>query len=338
MPEVLRGSSRLPTFFDLRGDDEPDMTDALGWCLGAVPPLLERLVRRCLNDPTLAIDPARAVVRLQRHVESGRTDIEVIESGNYHVILEAKKGWEIPSDHQLTLYQNDLLGRGDGHRKAPRQCLALLTDATPEYARAMGFDSARFAVPMAHLTWATVLKDIAAVRGKVPVARRWILDELSRYLGAVVHDRRVDSNMVYVVSLNPDTPAWMTCSFIDVVSTHGRYFHAYGKHWPKEQPNYLGFRYNGRLQSIHHVESREIRLGLKGAFPQIVAEPPGEEGWSYAVYQLGPAIAPPKEIRTGKLFRAARVDCMIDTLLTGTTISQARDLTDQRIAQAALES
>ncbi len=72
------------------------------------------------------------------------------------------------------------------------------------------------------------------------------------------------------------------------VEKHSRYFHAYTRHWPKEQPNYLGFRYGGRLQQIRHVERRDIRLGLTGAFPGIRSEPAGEEGYSYAVYTLGP--------------------------------------------------
>jgi len=47
---------------------------------------------------------------------------------------------------------------------------------------------------------------------------------------------------------------------------------------------------------------------------------------------LGQAIKPPHEVRTGdKIKRSARVWCMIDLLLTSKTITEARDLTKNRL-------
>jgi len=49
------------------------------------------------------------------------------------------------------------------------------------------------------------------------------------------------------------------------------------------------------------------------------------------IYTLGPAIMPPGLVRTGKLFRAARVEAALDLLFTCGTISEARDRTRARL-------
>ncbi len=327
VPQLLRSSSAIETVFDLIGQSEPHMTDALGWAITELPELLERLVWRALDDKDAKVDPSSVMVNLQRRVESGRTDIEILQAGAYHIILEAKKGWTIPREIQLRLYERDLLA----NKQAPLQRLALLTDATQAYARASGFDPSLFQVPLSHLTWADVLHDLSSLRLQSPWKRR-IAGDLASYLGTVVHDRRVDSNIVFVLSLSDDSPEWLGMSFVDVVTKQARYFHVYGQGpWPKEAPNYLGFRYHGRLQSIHHVESRDIHLGLQGQIPGIKANPPGEDGYSYAVYKLGPTIRPDHIVRSGNL-RNRWTKCMLDTLLTCDSVVEAEALTNERMA------
>lgn len=302
------------------------MTDALGWAMVEIPELLQRVVQRCLADESAKVGADATVVRLQHRVEGGRTDIEIVSTGKYRIILEAKKGWAIPTEGQLRLYEQDLFGEAT----AERQRIALLTDATEDYARATGFDPSRFKVPLAHITWADVLRDLRGLRLQSPWKRRLRAD-LARYLGGVVHDRRVDSNMVFVLSLSGDSPDWLGMSFIDVVAKHSRYIHPYGQgRWPKEAPNYLAFRYHGRLQSVHHVESRDVVLGLKGHLPGVRVNPPGEEGFSYAVYALGPAMHPDHEVRSGNL-RNRWAWCMLDTLLTCTSIIEAEAVTNRRL-------
>jgi hypothetical protein len=138
------------------------------------------------------------------------------------------------------------------------------------------------------------------------------------------------SNMVFVVAIRSGTnPGWRISS-IDIVEKLRRYFHPAGTGgWPKEPPNYIGFRYKGRLQSIHHIEGYEIVTDLHKVSPKI---PTGL--WDpMFVYRLGPAIRPQEEVKTGRIFRAGRVRCMLDSLLTCKTISAARDLTQRRLAK-----
>lgn len=39
--------------------------------------------------------------------------------------------------------------------------------------------------------------------------------------------------------------------------------------WPLDPPNYLAFRYDSRLQTIHHVERWEVVDDLEPLFPEL---------------------------------------------------------------------
>ena len=119
-----------------------------------------------------------------------------------------------------------------------------------------------------------------------------------------------------------------------------RYFHPVGgSGWPKTPPNYLGFRYGGRLQSIHHVDSYIVVAdgeAMAAAFPEMPSatwEAQDVFTKAHFLYRLGPAIAPAHEVKTGEIYRNGRVWAALDLLLTSQTISKARDLTQQRINQ-----
>ena len=139
-------------------------------------------------------------------------------------------------------------------------------------------------------------------------------------------------NQVFVVALSAqpikdgDDYTW-----IDVVEKEGRYFHPVGNRWPVVPPNYIGFRYYGELQSVHHIDTYEIVGDLSELNPKW---PRREDAADHFVYTLGPAMKPARPMRTGNIYRSGRVWCAIDTLLSGVcdTISDARDETSRRLA------
>jgi hypothetical protein len=136
-------------------------------------------------------------------------------------------------------------------------------------------------------------------------------------------------NMVYVVSLSTHLiNEGASYSWIDVVGKDGRYFHPVGNRWPVLPPNYIGFRYHGALQTVHHIDAYEIVGNLADR----------NQNWpvtdtDHFVYTLGPAMRPARTVRTGNIYRNGRVWCAIDTLLSGAceTISEARDQTASRL-------
>ena len=135
------------------------------------------------------------------------------------------------------------------------------------------------------------------------------------------------SNKVFVVSLGGRGEGW-SISFRDVVEKKNRYFFPVGNRWPDPPPNYLAFRYDGKLQSIHHVKSYVTFTRPSELFQ----EAPKSQEWPlhYCV-ELGPAIMPPHEVRNGpRIVRSNRVYCFLDTLLTNETISDALTETESR--------
>jgi hypothetical protein len=134
------------------------------------------------------------------------------------------------------------------------------------------------------------------------------------------------SNLVYVVSLSSRNPDGWDISFIDVVEKRNRYFYPIRKGWP-DPPNYMGFRYRGKLQSIRRVKSYAIVNNPR----QAVADWPDLDWGPHYVLTLGPAIVPSREVKAGpRVIRSNRCWCMIDALLTSATISDALTETEKR--------
>lgn len=178
------------------------------------------------------------------------------------------------------------------------------------------------------LGWGDVVQLTEKAASGGSIAERRLLRELATYLRGVADMRDTDSNRVFVVALSGSTLEGWPLSLIEVVADRDRYFFpATGKNWPKTPPNYQGFRYWGRLQSIRHVDGYTIDTNMSRHFPGT----PDHEWEPHFVLDLGPPIRPDHEVPTGrKIQRSARVWVDIDLLLTAPSISESLDLTRQR--------
>jgi hypothetical protein len=159
--------------------------------------------------------------------------------------------------------------------------------------------------------------------------QKHLLAELCEYLGGIMTMQKKDSNLVYVVALSSANPDRCPITWIDIVQKNDKYFCPVGGNgWPKEPPNYIAFRYYGQLQSIHHIDGYTVTRNMHDEIPEMPDEVWEDDSY---VYKLGPAIVPSKVVKTGKIFRNGRVWAMLDTLLTCDTISEARDLSQERM-------
>jgi hypothetical protein len=234
-----------------------------------------------------------------------------------HVIIEAKRGWSLPTHDQLHLY-------------TPRfqrsiKALVAMSECTDEYAR-LHLRSPIDRVPVFHIGWEEVAR-LAHPKSGTHAEKR-LLSQFRTYLARIVTMQKQESNLVYVVSLGSGAPSWSKLSWQEIVYKRGLYFHPVGgKGWPKEPPNYVGFRFNGKLQSVHHVDSYRIFTDLHKEIPEAN---PGQ--WEqHFLYTLGPAIRPAKVIKMGRIWPSGRVWAMLDLLLTCDSISEARDKSDARL-------
>jgi hypothetical protein len=150
---------------------------------------------------------------------------------------------------------------------------------------------------------------------------RHVLADLERYLKGVVTMQYVDSNWTYCVSLSERvSPGW-PCSTVDFVVERNTYFCPYAANgWPKTPPNYLAFRWRGRVQDVRHVESYQVVQELEEAIPGI---PKQGNPFLQIVFDLGPRIPMPAPLPNGAPYRATRMWVPLDLLLTEATLKEA---------------
>lgn len=114
----------VQTVFDLLGQRENDVTYALGWGLASAPELTRSLLTNLYG--TDVGEPATISLQ-QAGGDRGYTDIEMLAE-HAHVIIEAKRGWAVPTTAQLGRYAPRLA-------LSPNPLLVALTECSPAYAR-----------------------------------------------------------------------------------------------------------------------------------------------------------------------------------------------------------
>ncbi|WP_316979804.1 hypothetical protein [Shumkonia mesophila] len=102
MALTIRGNRPL-SVFRLNGADENSATFALGWVLERSSSYRQIFIEAAF-DEALGIDDA--FIALQKHGEDGGyTDLEVQMGRRFHLILEAKRWWELPGMEQFSRYR-----------------------------------------------------------------------------------------------------------------------------------------------------------------------------------------------------------------------------------------
>lgn len=323
--KLVCANREVQTVFDLFGESENDMTFSLGWLLGNSAQFLQALLQDITGEKWANAE--NCIVRLQTgRVGYGITDVEIVLGSDLAIIFEAKRGPELPSIGQLELYARAISARV----AAKKKILVALTNATAAYASVALVPNIE-GVPVLHRSWRQI-KDMAenSAPRENSTNKMWLRHFVS-YVGRLLQMETQYSNWTYVVSLAIGNPDGWQISWIDIVEKRYRYFYPIiGGGWPDPPPNYVGFRYHGKLQRISHVESYEIIADPHDVFP----EAPNDT-WKHYCLTLGPPIRPSRDIPVGPGIKyAARVWCMIDTLLTAETITEALVKTKKRDKKA----
>ena len=320
MSELTVHGRHISNFFDLLGDDENALTFAVGWALRQSSHLLKLLLDEIFDQ---RVDSNQAVIRLQGYEsEHGYTDIEVDVPNAGCAIIEAKRGWNLPTSRQLAKYADR-----DAFRAAKKKRLVVLSECIPEYVEHNLNLTRAVRQWVRSLTWQRVIAAAKKIAPQVGTVERRVLREMANYLEDHTTARDPWTNRVFVVALgNGDLPK-SNISWIEVVEKKRRYFHPVGGGWPVNPPTYMGFRYQGKLQSIHFVQSHEVVSELKHYIPEIKW---GKFPRPHFLYKLGKAIRPDHDVKTGGLYGPGHVWCALDLLLTSKTISEAQRLTRER--------
>jgi hypothetical protein len=310
------------SIFQLLGEKENDITLSISWALTKCPEFMKAVVSSVCG---VIPDHDKVAIQNQKYdADTGITDIEVTDRLNFHIIFEAKRGWILPGAQQLTRYSLRIAGEAALHKH-----IVSLSECTQTYAGLyLPFPSVN-GIPVSHLSYKEIYDMAVGARAASNHEQKHLLAEFCEYLRGIMTMQKSDSNMVYVVALSDKRPEGCSISWIDIVLQHRKYFCPAGVNgWPKEAPNYIAFRYAGRLQSIHHIEGYTVTRNMHTEIPEM---PDKEWDTDHYVYRLGPAIIPSRTVKTGKLYKNGRVWAMLDTLLTCDSISEARDLTKTRL-------
>jgi hypothetical protein len=326
MADLYIFNDRIESIFQLLGQKENDISYSVGYAFGNCKTFLHKFLQHLkIKTP---FDPDKIKVRLQAHEkDKGFTDFEIIQENEFHIIIEAKRGWIFPTKSQLEKYATR---PSFVSSTAKDKRIVVFNESNPAYTKThFGITDIR-KIPVEVVSWKDLEKIASSSKSIGRDAENRLIKELIIYLNKISSMQKIDSNMVYVVSLGSGTPDKWTISWQDIVNKHSKYFHPVGGSkggWPAEPPNYIAFRYNGKLQSIHHIDKYEVFTDPTLHFP---SAPKGMWGPHY-LYHLGPAMRPAHEVKAGKkIVRSMRVWSALDLLLTSKTIQDARDETQKR--------
>lgn len=326
MADLLLHNKPINSIFQLLGDKENDISFSVAWALVKCPELLMEFINHTINIQKFDVENIEIRMQDYYDADSGYTDIEIICEPIFYIIIEAKRGWDLPKKEQLTKYANK---QSFIDSPAKIKKLIALSECSRSYAEHNLQVKNVKGIDVLPVSWKEVYKYSKAAYDKSNHAEKHLLIELQTYLEGLMTMQNRASNLVYVVSVGSGKVEGSDLTWIDIVEQKGLYFHPMGqKGWPKTPPNYIAFRYHGKLQSIHHIEKYKVLTNLNERIPEIPYA-----SWMdtpHFLYKLGKGFAPDHEVETGNIYPNGRVWVMLDTLFTCYTISDARDETKRR--------
>lgn len=326
MTELYIFNDKIESVFQLIGKKENDISYSVGYAFANCRQFLQNFLKHI--KVTTPFQPEKIKITLQKsEKDKGFTDFEIVQEGEFHFIVEAKRGWVFPSVGQLDKYASR---PSFVTSTAKDKRIFVFNESIPAYTSAHFGISKVKTYPVEVISWQDIQRLTTSSKHIGRDSENRLLKELNIYLNQISTMQPKDSNWVYVVSLGSDKPDKWKINWQDIVNLRQKYFHPVGGGkggWPAEPPNYLAFRYGGKLQSIHHIDKYEVFTDPSLHFAEI----PKNTWEPHYLYHLGPAMKPDHEVKAGKkIVRSMRVWAMLDLLLTSATIQEARDKSDQR--------
>ena len=216
---LLKNGLPVPTFFNLMGDKENDMTAGLAYVLSRSPVFLRKVFKELFGNAPREVSATEVSIQTNRPGGGGITDIELKLVDKYYAIIEAKRGLEIPSLRQLKKYAPHVTKVG-----ATNSLLVSLSNTARLLADTKLPSDVR-GVPVTHRSWRRIKKLADASVPQESNTNKRLLREFSKYLGELIGMENIYSNMVYVVSLARGNPKNWDISWIDTVEKKKCYFY-----------------------------------------------------------------------------------------------------------------
>lgn len=264
---LTRYGTPVPTVFHLVGYNEVGVTGALGFALSRAPAFAQGVLEAA------GVHEAPIEVRLEQSDKVlGRSDVELVTETSI-VILEAKLRFAEPSVDQIDRYAQIL----EAERNAGRttNTAIITTTGWPDDLAQRRLTPKVRGSTVRHLSWRSLAELSAKARATETRDGKAVLADFDIFLRRVIAMTDVDSNLVYVVSLGNGGPTTGGVTWRNVVADNRIYWHKVGgdsSGWPVTPPNYMGFRWHGKLQSIRHVEGHQLFRNARDILPQAASE------------------------------------------------------------------
>lgn len=287
MARLTSGRRTVASVFGVRGYKEVHMTDALAFVMSRVPALIASLKN---TNGTEQPEPSYHLYTQRTDHHKTRTDIE-LENDTNHIIIEAKRGIRVPSKKQLVHYTKRFTDEHKAHE------LWIISDSPTNFAKSK-LDDYQLKKSWRFFSWRDVQSAARRIVADSAIPAQLWLNELITYLDE--HLRRIDRpDMVYIIPLGSNPVPGRSMSSIELLDTRHMYVHPVGRGRPQASASLLGFRYRGKLQSIHKVLNMYEKKQLPGTFT-ITGVP---QNGRHRMYELGPSL-PLSPTKTGdKLWR-----------------------------------
>jgi hypothetical protein len=131
------------TVFDLLGTKEDDITYSVGWGLARSESFSYALLNEVFEGEFGTLS---AILLQQSESGYGRTDIE-LQTQDAHLVVEAKRGWDLPDLAQLTTLNRT---------SAPRKAIAVVSECARHYPPVKALPRSIEGVPVHYVPWSRV--------------------------------------------------------------------------------------------------------------------------------------------------------------------------------------
>lgn len=314
MPKLLIHQKEIQSMFELLGDAENDITYALGWCFANSRMLRSDFFHAVIEKSEVVTDSAEIMLQTYGQ-DRGFTDIEIL-TDSFFWIVEAKKGWKLPSREQLHRYENRFKQHpGLDHR-------LIVVSEHEAFTAKKKLKQYRLQAPAHFFSWRKVHEIIKKSQVRCRGLEKGYLNQLDLYYRKVISMQNKNSNEVFCVVVSNKKLA-RNFTFLDIVKK-GYYSYPIRGKWPKTPPTYLAVRHRGKLRSIHYVKGYHIVERPDKYLPEIK----DWTGWSkcpHYILELGKPFKPSHEVKNGRIFATQHIRCRLDALFTCETIQEARD-------------
>ena len=149
MAELSIFNTKIKSIFQLLGSKENNISYSVGYGLANSNKFLE-LFLKSLNIQT-PFDPSKIKIHLQTHErDKGFTDFEILQENEFHIIVEAKRGWNFPSYDQINKYATRMSFQNS---TAKDKRILIFNESIPAYANAHFPIKFLLTIPVEAISW-----------------------------------------------------------------------------------------------------------------------------------------------------------------------------------------